>query len=141
MSSRTLKEKQTERSRKRRERETRDAIAKLKARPDSAVVNGFPVSPVLHQIVRDSDGVFWKRNQTHTDWELLGEVTLFNEQNFEEFLTNSYLPVPIVSSLPQIPDDPLFARLVWFEGQLWGSAVGESRWYPAMRFTTNSGLP
>ena len=77
MSSRTLKEKQTERSRKRRERETRDAIAKLKARPDSAVVNGFPVSPVLHQIVRDENGIFWKRNRDNDDWEQLsGGLTI-----------------------------------------------------------------
>ena len=37
LSKRTLKEKFKDRARKRQERETRDAIAKLKARPGPAV--------------------------------------------------------------------------------------------------------
>lgn len=135
MSSRTLKEKQTERSRKRRERETRDAIAKLKARPSSPVVLGFPLEAEarLDNIVRDDDGVFWKRNQAHTGWEkFLDEGT-----DGEDGAT---LSINIVSVLPPIPTTGK-AAIVWFEGQLWGSATGETRWYPAMRFTENDGTP
>lgn len=127
LSRTSLKDKFTRRAQKRNVREVRDSIAKLRARPPSAVVNGFPEDPVLHQIVRDENGVFWKRNQADNDWEQ------FIDESSEEFT------IPIVDALPLIPTEK--ARLVWFEGQLWGSAAGASRWYPTMRYTTTTGVP
>lgn len=142
MSKRTLRAKHTERSRKRRERETRDAIAKLKARPDPVVVNGKPDYPVLHQIVRDENGEFWKRNKFHTDWE-----RFVDESNIINIIQNYYGGgniggrIPIVEFLPPIPESEDYAELVWYEGQLWGSAFGSLRWYPTMRYTESNGAP
>lgn len=126
LSRTSLKDKFTRRAQKRNVREVRDSIAKLKARPPSAVVNGFPADPVLHQIVRDQNGVFWKRNQADNGWDRLIDE-------------NSDFIIPIVGFLPAIPTAN--AQLVWFEGQLWGSAAGADRWYPTMRYTTTTGVP
>lgn len=127
LSRRTLQIKFAERANKQIVRETRDSIAKLRARPDPVVVNGFPDEPILHQIVRDEFGTFWKRNQTNTDWEL------FITEESEEFT------IPIVASLPPIPATR--AQLVWYTGQMWGSAPGQVRWFPMMRYTSLTGLP
>lgn len=127
MSRTSLKDKATERARRKDIRETRDSIAKLKARPDPVVVNGFPDEPILHQIVRDENGTFWKRNQANTGW-----VQFISEES-EEFT------ITIVGSLPAIPTEK--ARIVWFQGQMWGSAPGEERWFPMMRYTSLTGLP
>lgn len=129
LSKTSLKNKSAERARKRDIRETRDALAKLKGRPGPAVVNGFPESPLLHQIVRDENGIFWKRNQANTDWERF----ITDDDESEEFT------IPIVSSLPAIPTEK--ARIVWYTGQMWGSAPGEVRWFPMMRYTSLTGLP
>lgn len=127
MSRTSLKDKATERARKRDVRETRDSIAKLRARPDPVVVNGFPSNPVLHQIVRDENGTFWKRNQANTDWEQ------FLDEGSEDFVIQTYL------ELPPIPTGN--PRVIWFEGQLWGAASNDTRWSPTMRYTATTGVP
>lgn len=140
MARRTLKEKAQERAQKRNLNRMNDAINKLKD-PHQPVTNGLPDAPTTEAIAKDTNGKTYRRNSTNTAW-----LEIVDTGNYEE-IHNTIIGDPgegglVIEAVEELPSDFPYSEpnIVWYDGQLWGTGPGASRWYPMMRFTLDEGI-